>query len=70
MVLSGEDVLKVGRKVRLCHGITFTTQELTQEDQVTSAPIAVRVSMSTAVWMVLQNRENCQVITLRQSGNV
>ena len=26
---------------------------LTQDDQVTSAPSAVRVSMRTAVWMVL-----------------
>ena len=49
VVLSGEDVLKIGRRVRPGHRITFTAQKLTQEDQVTSAPRAVRVSMRTAV---------------------
>ena len=29
---------------------------LTQDDQETSAPRAVKVSMSTAVWMVLTDR--------------
>ena len=49
MVLSGEDVLKMGRRVRRCHMITLAGQKLTQEDQVTSAPREVRVSMRTAV---------------------
>ena len=49
VVLRGEDVLKVGGWVRLCHRITFTAQKLTQDDQVTSAPREVRVSMRTAV---------------------
>ena len=52
MVLSGEDVLKGGSD---SHSTADTRQERkrTQEDQVTSAPRAVRVSIKTAVWMVM-----------------
>ena len=50
MVLSGEDVLREGLEstVNDKHG-----RKRTQEDQVTSAPRAVRVSIKTAVWMVM-----------------
>jgi hypothetical protein len=52
MVLSGEDVLSKQRQSKN-NSTRFCATTLTQEDQVTSAPRAVRVSMRTAVWMVL-----------------
>ncbi len=43
---------------------------LTQDDQVTSAPSAVRVSMSTAVWMVLSTeRQHGPVDGLRETNS-
>ena len=50
MVLGGEDVLEGSQTPaqRQTKG-----DKLTQEDQVTSAPRAVRVSIKTAVWMVM-----------------
>lgn len=51
MILGGEDVLhKISRG-----NIDNTPGEPTQDDQVTSAPKAVRVSIKTAVWIVLNH---------------
>ena len=52
MVLCGEDVLN-GIGDKLGHFFLHVVQTRTQDDQVTSAPSAVKVSMRTAVWMVL-----------------
>jgi hypothetical protein len=52
MVLGGEDVLN-GIGDELGHFYLHVVQTRTQDDQVTSAPRAVKVSMRTAVWMVL-----------------
>jgi len=49
MVLGGEDVLEGDQNPRS----TQKQKKRTQEDQVTSAPRAVRVSIKTAVWMVM-----------------
>ena len=53
MVLSGEDVLNGIGDDKLGHFFLHAVQTRTQDDQVTSAPSAVNVSMRTAVWMVL-----------------
>ena len=52
MVLGGENVLN-GIGDKLGHFFLHVVQTRTQDDQVTSAPRAVNVSMRTAVWMVL-----------------
>ena len=52
MVLGGENVLN-GIGDKLDHFFLHAVQTRTQDDQVTSAPSAVKVSMRTAVWMVL-----------------
>ena len=51
MVLGGEDVLR-GDQIRIQRR-PGEKKKRTQEDQVTSAPRAVRVSIKTAVWMVM-----------------
>lgn len=51
MILSREDVLE---KLKSAYMMVDRSENIrTQDDQVTSAPRAVRVSMRTAVWMVL-----------------
>jgi hypothetical protein len=51
MILGGKDVLNKA-SVGNFHD---TPSKLTQDDQVTSAPKAVRVSIKTAVWIVLKD---------------
>lgn len=53
VVLSGEDVLGDKREVRP-RSVPDKYCSLTQDDHVTSAPSTTKVSISTAVWMVLQ----------------
>lgn len=50
MILSGEDVLNGMLRVN----IEDSPKIPTQDDHVTSAPKAVRVSIRTAVWIVLK----------------
>jgi hypothetical protein len=51
MILRGEDVLnKISKE-----NIHDKPGELTQDDQATSAPKAVSVSIKTAVWIVLKH---------------
>jgi hypothetical protein len=58
MILSGKDVLE-SKKMNVKVGTTVDENWvlITHEDHVTSAPRAVRVSMRTAVWIVLQECE-------------
>ena len=51
MILGGEDVLY---DVNFRLNAVMKMRRRTQDDQVTSAPSAVSVSMRTAVWMVLE----------------
>ena len=51
MILGGKDVLNKASGANI-HDIH---NEPTQDDQVTSAPKAVRVSIKTAVWIVLNH---------------
>ena len=51
MVLGGKDVLN---KISVGN-IHDPSSKPTQDDQVTSAPKAVRVSIKTAVWIVLKH---------------
>lgn len=53
MILGGEDVLNK----TLGTNTHDMPMKLTQDDQATSAPKAVRVSIKTAVWIVLKHRQ-------------
>lgn len=63
MILGGENVLEKIASV-ISYQLEVMCFKHTQEDQVTSAPRAVRVSIRTAVWIVLKSiqiKENINI---------